>query len=92
MANKNLYAPYGGQKKTPHARQVTVKPGTVKAQKTQKVNPALYGGEDSIKPEASTDGHWVRGKDHDGYQSRYFVDDALSKTGRMKKKPGQGGR
>ena len=60
-------------------------------QKTEKVYPALYGGEDSIKPERSTDGKWVpNGVSAEGHQQYTFMDAGVAQAAKLKKKKPSG--
>ena len=89
-----LYAPKTGQNTKPVGHKKVVGQGSVAVKKTQRVNPAQYGGEDSVKPASATSGTWKKtGTDAAGHSQYAFQDDAMFKTGRVKpKKPGKGGK
>ena len=80
-------------KSRPTGHKKVVGQGSATVKKTQKVNPAQYGGEDSIKPASATSGTWKKtGTDAAGHAKYAFKDDAMFKTGRVQpKKTRKGG-
>ena len=73
------------RKSKPTAHQKVIGKGSVTAKRTERVNPAQYGGEDSIKPASATSGTWKKtGTTASGHSQYAFQDDAMFKTGRVK--------